>query len=304
MRKRSEYKRGDNQCKPSKERRVTVAESNTLLPFLFELLKEQSRSSVKGLLNRGQISVNGKVTRQFDTPLAPNDTVGVNYGKGKVEFNNPLLRIVWEDDDLIVINKREGLLSVSTDRVKERTAYRLLSDYVKQSDPHNKIFILHRLDRDTSGIMIFAKNQRVKEQLQSNWSEMITRRTYVAVVEGRPEKDTDLIVSNLVENKNMQVFVTLEGDGKEAITRYRLLQTNNRYSLLELELETGRKNQIRAQMQFIGHPVVGDTKYGAETNPARRLMLHARKLCFIHPVTGEEMCFETRIPDIFSSTSK
>lgn len=124
MRKRSEYKGGDNRRKPSKERRVTVGESNTLLPFLFELLKEQSRSSVKGLLSRGQISVNGKVTRQFDAPLNPNDTVGINYGRGKVEFNNPLLRIVWEDDDLIVINKREGLLSVSTDRIKERTAYR------------------------------------------------------------------------------------------------------------------------------------------------------------------------------------
>ena len=143
MRKRSEYKGGDNRRKPSKERRVTVGESNTLLPFLFELLKEQSRSSVKGLLSRGQISVNGKVTRQFDAPLNPNDTVGINYGRGKVEFNNPLLRIVWEDDDLIVINKREGLLSVSTDRIKERTAYRILSDYVKECDPRNKIFVLH-----------------------------------------------------------------------------------------------------------------------------------------------------------------
>ena len=146
MRKRSEYKGGDNRRKPSKERQVTVGESNTLLPFLFELLKEQSRSSVKGLLSRGQISVNGKVTRQFDAPLNPNDTVGINYGRGKVEFNNPLLRIVWEDDDLIVINKREGLLSVSTDRIKERTAYRILSDYLKECDPRNKIFVLHRHD--------------------------------------------------------------------------------------------------------------------------------------------------------------
>lgn len=304
MRKRSEYKGGNPRYKSSKEQKVTVKESNTLLPFLFELLKELSRSSVKGLLSRGQISVNGKVTRQFDTPLNPNDTVGINYGRGKVEFNSPLLKIVWEDDDLIVINKREGLLSVSTDRVKERTAYRILSDYVKECDPRNKIFVLHRLDRDTSGIMMFAKNLKVKEQLQSNWSEAITKRTYVAVVEGQPEKETDLIVSNLVENKYMQVYVTQEGNGKEAITRYRLLQTNRRYSLVELELETGRKNQIRAQMQSIGHPIAGDSKYGAETNPAGRLMLHARKLCFIHPVTGEEMRFETRIPEKFLSTAK
>lgn len=304
MRKQSEYKGRDMRRKPAKERQVTVKESNTLLPFLFETLKELSRTSVKSMLSRGQISVNGRVYRQFDTPLKPNDTVGINYGRGKVEFSNPLLKIVWEDEDLIVINKKEGLLSVSTDRIKERTAYRFLSDYVKESDPKNKIFVLHRLDRDTSGIMMFAKNQRVKETLQSNWSEMITQRAYVAVVEGRPEKDSDLIVSNLIENKNMQVYVAMEGDGKEAITRYRLLKTNQNYSLLELELETGRKNQIRAQMQSIGHPIAGDTKYGAETNPAGRLMLHARKLCFIHPVTGEEMRFETRIPEVFSSTSK
>ena len=304
MRNRSNFKRKGFERRPSKERKVTVQERNTLLPFLFELLKEQSRSSVKALLSRGQISVNGKTTRQFDTELQPNDTVGINYGRGKVEFNNPLLRIIWEDDDLIVINKREGLLSVSTDRIKERTAYRLLSDYVKQNDPNGKIFVLHRLDRDTSGIMMFAKSFQVKEALQSNWANVITNRTYVAVVEGRPEKDTDLIVSNLVENKKMQVFVSPENGGKEAITRYRLLQTNERYSLLELQLETGRKNQIRAQMQSIGHSIAGDSKYGAETNPAGRLMLHARKLCFIHPTTGEEMRFETRIPDSFTSLSK
>ena len=304
MRKRSEYKGGDNRRKPSKERRVTVGESNTLLPFLFELLKEQSRSSVKGLLSRGQISVNGKVTRQFDAPLNPNDTVGINYGRGKVEFNNPLLRIVWEDDDLIVVNKKEGLLSVSSTRVKERTALHLLSEYVKKTDPRNKIFVLHRLDRDTSGLMMFAKNLQVQKALQSNWNSAITARTYVAVVEGRPEKDSDLIVSNLTENAKMQVYVTAEGDGKEAITRYRLLHSNGAYSLLELDLETGRKNQIRAQMQSIGHSIAGDYKYGAETDPTGRLMLHARRLNFIHPVTGEEMHFETRIPDKFTSLAK
>lgn len=152
--------------------------------------------------------------------------------------------------------------------------------------------------------MMFAKSPAIKEQLQSNWSNAITMRTYVAVVEGRPEKDTDLIVSNLTENRKMQVYVTMEGDGKEAITRYKVLQSNAAYALLELELETGRKNQIRVQMQSIGHPIAGDTKYGAETNPARRLLLHARRLYFIHPRTGEEMRFETRIPDVFLSTTK
>ena len=278
MARRSEY-RGTDRSRAPRGRKVTVKEENTLLPFLFGLLNEQSKSSVKALLAHGQISVNGTVTSQFNTPLTPGDEV-------------------------IVVNKKEGLLSVSSTRVKERTALHLLSEYVKKTDPRNKIFVLHRLDRDTSGLMMFAKNLQVQKALQSNWNSAITARTYVAVVEGRPEKDSDLIVSNLTENAKMQVYVTAEGDGKEAITRYRLLHSNGAYSLLELDLETGRKNQIRAQMQSIGHSIAGDYKYGAETDPTGRLMLHARRLNFIHPVTGEEMHFETRIPDKFTSLAK
>lgn len=303
MRKRSGYK-GPKRPDASREQKLTVTENTTLLPFLFQSLHRHSRTAVKTLLGRGHVSVNGTVTRQFDTPLTPNDTVGINFARGKVEFNNPLLKIVWEDESLIVVNKKEGLLSVSNARVKERTAYHLLSDYVKKSDPRNKIFILHRLDRDTSGLMMFAKNRRVQEKLQSHWNEMITARSYVAVVEGRPEKDRDLISSFLTENAQMQVYVTPTGDGKEAITRYHVLQSNGSYSLLELDLETGRKNQIRAQMQSIGHPIAGDAKYGAESDPAGRLMLHARRLYFIHPETGEEMAFETRIPTTFTSLAK
>lgn len=304
MKRNSQQNRAFRGRPTGKEQLVVVKEENTLLPFLLEALKEHSRTSVKAMLGHGQISINKRMTRQFDAVLKPGDKVGINFGRGKVEFNNPLLRIVWEDDDLIVVNKKEGLLSISTDRVKQRTAYHFLNEYVKKSDPHNRIYILHRLDRDTSGLMMFAKSPMIKEKMQSNWNTAITTRTYVAVVEGRPEKDTDLIVSNLTENRKMQVYVTAEGDGKEAITRYKLLQSNGAYSLLALELETGRKNQIRVQMQSIGHPVAGDVKYGAETNPAHRLLLHAQKLYFIHPRTGEEMKFETRIPDIFLTTTK
>lgn len=296
-------------CKPlpkraPRGRKVKVEGDDTLLAFLFRLLSGQSRSSVKALLAHRQILVNGRATTQFDTPLRAGDEVTVSYERGKVELRNPLLNIVWEDDDLIVVNKKNGLLSVANARVKERTAYHILSDYVKKTDPRNKIFILHRLDRDTSGLMMFAKNPEVQKSLQSNWNTAITERTYVAVVEGRPERDTDLLVSNLTENRKMQVYVTAEGDGKEAITRYRVVKSNGRYSLLELDLETGRKNQIRVQMQSIGHPVAGDYKYGAETDPAGRLMLHARKLHFIHPVTGVEMRFDTRTPDAFTSLAR
>lgn len=302
MARRSEY-RGTDRSRAPRGRKVTVKEENTLLPFLFGLLNEQSKSSVKALLAHGQISVNGTVTSQFNTPLAPGDEVLISYERGKVEFNNPLLTIVWEDDDLIVVNKKEGLLSVSSTRVKERTALHLLSEYVKKTDPRNKIFVLHawtatlRAD-DVRQESASAKGIAIELELCHH------ARTYVAVVEGRPEKDSDLIVSNLTENAKMQVYVTAEGDGKEAITRYRLLHSNGAYSLLELDLETGRKNQIRAQMQSIGHSIAGDYKYGAETDPTGRLMLHARRLNFIHPVTGEEMHFETRIPDKFTSLAK
>ena len=245
-----------------------------------------------------------QVTTQFDTPLHAGDVVTISYNRRKVVFNNPLLNIIYEDDAVIVVNKREGLLSVSTAKVRERTAFHILSDYLKKSDPRNKLFVLHRLDRDTSGLMMFAKTRAIQEKMQSNWNEMITERTYVAVVEGRPEKNSDLITTQLKENAEARVYVVAEG-GKDAITRYNLLRTNDKYSLLELNLETGRKNQIRAQMEYIGHPIAGDYKYGAETDPTGRLMLHAQRLYFIHPETGEEMRFDTRIPDSFKSlTSK
>ena len=303
MARRSEY-RGTDKSRAPRGRKVTVKEENTLLPFLFGLLNEQSKSSVKALLAHGQISVNGTVTSQFNTPLTPGDEVLISYERGKVEFNNPLLTIVWEDDDLIVVNKKEGLLSVSSTRVKERTALHLLSEYVKKTDPRNKIFVLHRLDRDTSGLMMFAKNLQVQKALQSNWNSAITARTYVAVVEGRPEKDSDLIVSNLTENAKMQVYVTAEGDGKEAITRYRLLHSNGAYSLLELDLETGRKNQIRVHASDLGHPIVGDRKYGASKSPIHRLALHARTLRFVHPVTRQVMNFELPVPSRFAGLVK
>lgn len=285
-------------------RNITVEQEATLLPFLFELLKEQSKTSVKALLSHGQIWVNQQATTQFDTPLHAGDVVTISYNRRKVVFNNPLLNIIYEDNSVIVVNKREGLLSVSTAKVRERTAFHILSDYLKKSDPRNKLFVLHRLDRDTSGLMMFAKTRAVQEKMQSNWNEMITERTYVAVVEGRPEKDSDLITTQLKENAEARVYVVADG-GKDAITRYHLLRTNEKYSLLELNLETGRKNQIRAQMEYIGHPIAGDYKYGAETDPTGRLMLHAQRLYFIHPETGEEMRFDTRIPDSFKSlTSK
>lgn len=284
-------------------RRVTVKESTTLLPFLFQALAEQSKSSVKAMLAHGQISVNGRVTSQFDTPLTPNDIVGISYEKGKVPFNHPLLKIVWEDDFVIVVNKKEGLLSVGNAKERELTAYHLLSHYVKKTDVRNKILVLHRLDKDVSGLMIFARNRGVQDTFESKWNRMITEQTYIAVVEGVPEKDSGLLSSLAPDMQPSPVFIIAENGGEEAIARYKKKRNNEDYSLLELTLES-RRNQIRAQLQELGHPVAGDKRYGAMTNPEERLMLHAQKLSFIHPDTGTEMCFDTQIPHTFTSLTK
>lgn len=298
----SSRKRNNRSDVPRIQRWTAASEASSLLDFLLAKLAGQSKTSLKTLFRNRQVSVNGQAVCK-DIPLRPADRIEIDYAKRRVDFSHPLLKIVWEDDSLIVVEKSAGLLSMATDREKNRTAYHLLSEYVKKSNPANRIFILHRLDRETSGLMMFAKNQSVQHELQDNWSEMITRRTYVAVVEGCPEKETDLLTSYLAENAGLKVYVTSVG-GQEAIMRYTVLKSNGVYSLLKLELETGRKNQIRAQLESIGCPVAGDPKYGAATNPARRLMLHASALGFVHPVTNREMAFETSVPSSFNGLVK
>ena len=281
----------------------TVKAVNTLLPFLAGQLEEESKTSVKALLKFGQVSVNGRAKTAFDAPLAPGDRVFVCREKsGRTAFSHPQLKLLWEDADLIVVDKKDGLLSVPDATSQERTAYSLLSEYVKRFDARNRIFILHRLDKGTSGLMMFAKNAAVREFLRENWHEAITRRSYVAVVEGVPEKAEDTLVNYLAENERMKVYCTSPRRGKEAVSHYRVLRSRAEYSLIEVELETGRKNQIRAQMEHIGHPVAGDPKYGARTDPAGRLLLHARRLFFTHPATGQELRFETPIPASFGNT--
>lgn len=287
--------------KPSapKNKSLEIAEADTLLNFLFTSLNHLSKTTVKSLLAHRQITVNGRPTTQFDTPLKPGDKVFIGFDKTGRPFYHPQLDIVYEDDFLIVINKAAGLLSMATERIREKTAYHLLSDYLKQKDPHNRIFILHRLDRETSGLMMFAKNPEIQKKLQDHWDETILERKYVAVVEGRPDRKSGTIRSYIAENTAFVVHKTNAEEGKLAITHYRLLKSNPQFSLLELELETGRKNQIRVHMQEIGTPVTGDKKYGARYNPLGRLALHAFKLRFIHPETQKEMNFETPLPKRF-----
>lgn len=279
-----------------------IKENCTLMPFLLQAMQDKSRNSVKSLLAHKLVQVNNRLTTQFDTPLKPGDTVTVGMNKSAAPFHHAMLNIVYEDNDLIVVEKASGLLSMGTERDKTKTAYRILNDYVKSKNPRNHVLILHRLDKETSGIMMFAKNLKTQEILQKNWNEMILERKYVAILEGCPREKRGQVKSYITENKAFVVHSAR--DGKLAITNYTVLKSNRQYSLVELDLETGRKNQIRVHMQELGHPVTGDKKYGATKDPIRRLALHAFKLHFIHPITEKEMKFETPIPSKFMSLFK
>lgn len=271
-----------------------------LLEFLLAAMPDRKRTTVKDFLKHNQVMAGRTVTRQWDLELQPGDVVSVNTTREFQTFRNPRLSIVYEDDAIIVVNKGYGLLSMGTDRKHEGTAYWLLRDYVKRQDPRNKLFIVHRLDQQTSGLMVFARTVEAKEGLQHNWNNMVLDRRYVAVVEGAPEPAEGEVRSFLAENQAHEVYVTENPrEGKEALTRYKTLRTRGKYSLVELSLETGRKNQIRVHMQQLGTPISGDRRYGGSASPIHRLALHARTLRFIHPITRRDMNFSTPVPAAF-----
>ena len=293
-------RKNTNYTPPPKMTRLKVSEATQLMDFLLAKMGGMSRSSVKSLLGHRQVTVNEKVVTQFDYMLKPADSVVINNTRGNVELVHPKLRIIFEDSDLIVVEKKEGLLTVTTGRESETTAFLILKNYVKKSSTRNKIYTVHRLDRETSGVILFAKHSDAQHILRDNWHEIVTKRVYVAVVEGKVEKESDRIVSWLTENEISLKISSSRTDngGKEAITNYRVIKSNDEFSLLEIELETGRKNQIRVHMESIGHPIVGDRKYGSTTTIGR-LALHARVLEFYHPMTSEPLHFETPVPREF-----
>lgn len=272
-----------------------------LLEFLRSNLPQQSRTAVKALLKYDQIQLEGTVTNQFDTPVAPGQTISINFSRPWQTLSNPRLRIVYEDDDIIVVNKGYGLLSVGTDNKKEGTAYSILRDYLKRLNPANKLFIVHRLDRHTSGLMLFAKNIKAKEAMQHNWNNMVLDRRYAAIVEGCPEPAEGVHRSRLLENAQHLMYSTDDPKGLEAVTRYKVLKSRNGYSLVDVSLDTGRKNQIRVHMHDMGTPIAGDRRYGAKTSPMHRLALHARTLRFVHPMTHKDMNFSIPLPASFNS---
>lgn len=277
---------------------IKASSPSGLLDFLIEKQVRKSRNAIKSLLAHKQIKVNGKLVTQFDYKLSAGDWVSVmKFDQSRKEKRLKGLKIVFEDDDLIVIDKEAGFLSVSTDREKLRTVYGVLNEYVKKGSKNARVFVLHRLDREVSGLMVFAKSAELQDIFQKNWDSLVKEYTYTAVVEGRPENNEGTIVSWLTENKNFVMMSSpTDNGGLKSITHYKTVKSIGRYTLVDFDLETKRKNQLRVQMQSIGHPVVGDKKYGASNNPIKRIALHAGEMILKHPGTGELLEFKSSIP--------
>ncbi|WP_029906246.1 RluA family pseudouridine synthase [Prevotella sp. 10(H)] len=277
---------------------LKVTQPGELLEFLIENQVRKSRSAIKSLLAHKQIKVNGKLVTQFNHALEKGDKVSVmKFDQSRKEKKLKGLKIVFEDDDLFVIDKEAGFLSVSTDKEKLRTIYGVLNEYVKKKNKNERVFVLQRLDREASGLMIFVRSAELQEMFQKNWNNLVKEYVYTAVVNGKPERTNGTITSWLSENKNFVMMSSLnDNGGLKSVTHYKVIKSTGRYSLLDFDLETKRKNQLRIHMQVLGHPVVGDKKYGATNNPIKRLALHVRELALKHPVTGQLLEFKSPIP--------
>ena len=268
-----------------------------LIDRLQSLYPDASRRSLRQWLAGSRVRVNGAIVLRGDVELDPGDRVELTSA-APPECPAPL-RLVHEDDHILVIDKPPGLLTIATDRERERTAYRLLRDWIRQRGARDeRLFVVHRLDRETSGLMVFAKSVATKEHLQAQFAVRTAERHYVALAEGVMRQTEGSFVSRLVEDRALRVRIAERGGGKEAITRYLVLERRRAATLVELRLVTGRRAQIRAQLAEAGHPIVGDARYGSRTDPIGRLALHATRLAFVHP-RGGRVTFESPLPAAF-----
>ncbi len=321
-----------------------VKKAASLLTYLFECFPKIPRTRVKKWLHLQCVSVNGNTVTQHDFSLSPQNRVEVFPGKKVLLAKKSSIKIIYQDDCLFVIEKPAGLLTIATEKIKTKTAYFELNDLLQSSTPgddwlsqparraaikksrpgdgwtihssdrratikksqpgrRERAFIVHRLDRETSGLLVFARTEEIKHKLQKEWEKV--EKHYYAVVEGVPAMKEGILRSHLAQNAILRVYSTEENEHtKLAITHYRLIKSNGKFSLLDVMPKTGRKNQIRVQLADIGHPIAGDKKYGSTKNPAGRLALHAYRLSFTHPLTGKPMTFKCDLPQVLASIIK
>lgn len=277
----------------------TVEHPTKILAFLFASCPEVKRTKVRQWLKYGSVQVNGQSVTRANHLLQVGDLVSVR-ALGEIRAKGPLppgMQVLFEDDSLIVIEKPANLLSMASAAQRDKTAYAYLTDYVRRGNSRSseRVWIVHRLDRETSGLMVFAKTDAAKHALQAAWHE--TEKRYLAVVEGHPPAEQGVLTSDLDENGPYKVFSAPPSERtRHAVTRYRVIRRIAARALIELTLETGRRNQIRVHLADAKCPIVGDHKYEARTNPAQRLGLHASSLHFKHPMSGEMLQFESPLP--------
>lgn len=274
-----------------------VKEDETLFLFLRKTLSNISKNSVKNILHNDKVYVNNNLITKYDYIVKKGDIVEI---KEKIKND---IEIIYEDKYIIVVNKPSGLLTVSTNKEKVKTLYHLVMEYLKNKNKNSKIFIIYRLDRDTSGVIMFAKNEKVKHLYQDNWNSLVKKRCYLAITDGKMKKSEGTIKSYLTE-KNGFVYSTNEKNGKLSITEYKVLKEKNNLSLLDINIKTGRKNQIRVHMSENKTPILGDIKYGSKSKVINRLALHAYKLELINPITNKLVTFESEIPKEFKMLFK
>ena len=278
-----------------------VTSESLLLEFLYNKITNESRNNVKKYLSNHQVLVNGNCVTQFNYAIYKEDLVQISKNPvNKVKKENVKLDIIYEDDELIAINKPSGLLSIESDSEKNNTAYRLLSEHVAKKDKKARIFVVHRIDKDTSGVLVVAKNEKIKNALQHKWQDIVKKRQYIAICEGVFKEKQGTVKSYLKENMNHLMYSTNDKSGQYSVTHYKVLKQNSKYSMVDVCIDSGRKNQIRVHMGDLNHKVVGDEKYGPVSNPINRLGLHAYVLEFVHPVTNKLMRFEAKIPSVFN----
>jgi 23S rRNA pseudouridine1911/1915/1917 synthase len=288
---------------------VRVLEDAPLMEFLSQRLKDYSRSGLKSLLAHRQLWLNGELMlTRHDHPLKAGDRIDIRSSKTmrrNKKLEHPQIKVVFEDDSIMVVYKNEGFLTVGTDREKTQTVYHVLNQYMKSFGQDRRIFVVHRLDRETSGLLVFAKSKEVQETLQNNWEKYMIERCYTAIVKGTMPEQEGMIKAYLWEDKQLRMHASAEDNGGQyAETAYKVLAEKSPFSMVQLWLKTGRKNQIRVHLQSVGCPIVGDKKYGGPASPVKRVCLHAGLLVFKHPVTGQKMTFESPIPSSFNRLVK
>ena len=276
--------------------KIVVKKDGELLDYLYNNL-DIPKKRIKQYLTHGSIYVNNSRTTKYNYKVV----AGMNITIDTDSKNKKTLpfEILFEDDHIIVVNKPSGLLTIATAKEKDTTLYHIVREYLISKDRNARVFIVHRLDKDTSGVVVLAKDEKTKNQLQENWNEYVSLREYVAVVHGHLKKESDRIVQMLSETKTNLVYVSKKEDAKEAITNYKVVKTSDKYSLVSINIETGRKNQIRVAFSSLGNPIVGDKKYGDVKDNENRLYLHANRLKMYYPIIKKDILFETSTPNEF-----